>query len=87
MTTQEQAKKPKHEVTVEVNGKPVEVAKNLTGLQVKEAAIGQGVEIQLDFILVLEAEHHQEPREIADDEEITVDKHSRFTANDGDENS
>jgi hypothetical protein len=76
------------QVTVEVNGKAVVLAdKNVTGLQVKQAAIAQKVEIQLDFILVLEAEHGNDPRQIADGEQIKVDKHSRFTCNDGEDDS
>lgn len=76
------------QVTVEVNGKAVVLAdKNVTGLQVKQAAIAQKVEIQLDFILVLEAEHGNDPRQIADSEQIKVDKHSRFTCNDGEDDS
>jgi hypothetical protein len=82
-----QQKKPKKEVTIRVNTKAVEVPKKVTGLQIKEAAIDQGVEIQLDFILTLEAHGHQEPREIGDDEEIEVTKNSNFSANDGDEDS
>ena len=76
------------QVTVEINGKAVVlVDKNVTGLQVKQAAIAQKVEIQLDFILVLEAEHGNDPRQIADGEQIKVDKHSRFTCNDGEDDS
>jgi hypothetical protein len=87
MTTQEQIKKRKREVTVHVNTKPVEVPKLVRGIEIKEAAIEQGVEIQLDFILTLEAHGHHEPREIDDQEEIKVDKNSSFSANDGDEDS
>jgi len=46
-----------HEVTVEVNGKPVVLPDNkVTGLEVKTAAKDQGVKIELDFLLTLEAE-------------------------------
>ncbi len=76
MSEVERQKKPKKEVTIHVNTKPVEVPKKVTGLEIKEAAIDQGVEIQLDFILTLEAHGHQEPREIGDDEEIEVTKNS-----------
>ena len=75
-------------VTVEVNGKAVVLAdEHVTGLQVKQAAIAQKVDIELDFILVLEAEHGNDPRQIADGERIKVDKHSRFTCNDGEDDS
>ena len=76
------------DVTVKVNTKPVTLsAHRVTGLQVKEAAIAQGVEIQLDFLLTLEAHEGQPARTVDDDETITVTKHSEFTANDGDDDS
>lgn len=75
-------------VTVTVNSKHVVLpGHRVTGLQVKEAAISQGVEIQLDFILTLEARDGQPARTIGDDETITVTEHSVFTANDGDDDS
>lgn len=75
-------------VVVEVNTKSVELAKHrITGLQVKEAAIAQGVEVEVDFHLTLEAHGGQPAERIDDDELITVTKHSVFTCNDGDENS
>lgn len=75
-------------VTVTVNTKPVTLRKHrVTGLQVKEAAIAQGVEIQPDFLLTLEAHEGQSARTVKDDELITVTKHSVFTANDGDDDS
>jgi hypothetical protein len=77
-----------HEVTVEVNGNPVALPDHkVTGLEVKEAAKEQGVKIELDFLLTLEAEPGHPARGIADAEEITVNKHSRFRCNDGDDNS
>lgn len=80
--------RPEHEVTVHVNKKPVVLRdKRVTGLQVKEAAKDQGLAIELDFLLTLEAEHGEPARSIGDDEEIKVDKHSRFRCNDGDDNS
>jgi Multiubiquitin len=75
-------------VTVTVNNKPVVLEKHrVTGLEVKEAAIKQGVEIKLDFILTLEAHDGHPAETIADDKTVTVTKHSVFTANDGDEDS
>jgi Multiubiquitin len=77
-----------HEVTVEVNRKPVVLAdKTVTGLEVKEAAIAQEVTIQLDFILVREAEHGHPAEQIDDDREIKVDKHTKFSCNDGDDDA
>jgi hypothetical protein len=81
----EDAKKP---VTVEVNRKEVTLPKKkVTGLEVKEAAIAQGVKVQLDFILVREPEHDRPAEQIDDDEEIKVDKKTAFSCNDGDDNS
>lgn len=75
-------------VTVTVNRKPVTLESHrLTGLQIKEAAIAQGVEIQLDFLLTLETSPGHPARTIADDELITVTKHSAFRANDADDDS
>jgi hypothetical protein len=76
------------DVTIMVNESPVIMSEHrVTGLQVKRAAIGQGVEIQEDFHLVLEAHEGQDARAIPDDETITINKHSVFTANDGDDDS
>lgn len=88
-TSQEKPKpKPGHEVTVKVNTKPVVLPDNqVTGLQVKQAAIAQGIEIELDFLLTLEA-HGGHPAETIDDNEpVKVNKHSEFTANDVDDDS
>jgi multiubiquitin len=75
-------------VTVTVNKKPVVLdSHRVTGLQVKQAAIAQGVAIQLDFHLVLEAEGGHPARDIEDDDTITVTDKSVFTANDGDDDS
>ncbi len=75
-------------VTVTVNNKRVVLPSHrVTGLEIKEAAIDQGVEIQLDFILTLEAHDGQPARTIDDDDTITVTEHSVFTANDGDDDS
>jgi Multiubiquitin len=77
-----------HPVTVKVNRKKVELKSHRsTGLEIKEAAIAQGVEIQLDFQLTEEAHDGHPARIIADDAVITVTHHSKFTANDGDDNS
>jgi Multiubiquitin len=75
-------------VTVTVNRKPVTLERHrVTGLEIKQAAIAQGVEIELDFLLTLEAFEGQPARTIDDDEVITVTKHSAFRANDGDDDS
>lgn len=75
-------------VTVKVNRKPVVLQDHrVTGLEVKQAAIAQGVQIEEDFLLTLEAHGGKPARIIQNDETITVTKHSEFTANDGDDDS
>lgn len=56
-----------------------------TGAAIKEAAIAQGVPIQLDFLL----SRKQGPKfwPVGDDEEIRVHNDEEFRANDGDDNS
>jgi Multiubiquitin len=76
-----------HQVTVTVNNKPVVLTgPRVTGLQIKEAAVAQGVPIQLDFLL---SEHlpNGEVRIVGDNDEVKVHKHSKFTAVAGDDNS
>lgn len=73
-------------IVIEVNGKPVSMTKSrVTGIEIKQAAIDQGVEIELEFILVEEDKHGT--RVIGDSDTITINKHSRFTANADDDNS
>lgn len=74
-------------VTVTVNNKPVEVpGPRVTGLEIKEAAVSQGVEIELDFQLALIRPNGK--REIVgDDDEVTVNKNSVFVATATDDNS
>ena len=79
----------RHEqITVTVNNKAVVLGSHrVTGLEIKEAAIAQGVDIQLDFHLVLEAHGGQPARRVGNDERITVTRDSVFSANDGDDDS
>jgi hypothetical protein len=85
MTTADQRR---GSVTVTVNNRRVALPSHrVTGLEVKEAAIDQGVDIQLDFILTLEAHDGHPARTVDDDDTITVTEHSVFTANDGDDDS
>ena len=80
--------KPDHRlVTVTVNKHPVEVpAPKATGLQIKEAAIAQGVEIGLDFHLALIKPNNKREL-IGDKDKVTVNKNSVFVATAGDDNS
>lgn len=81
----EQARSRTIEITV--NNRPVQVEdKSLNGLEIKQAAIAQGVPIQLDFLLS-EQLHHGQTRIVGDADEVKVDKHSKFTAVAGDDNS
>jgi Multiubiquitin len=76
-----------HVVTVHVNERPVRLpTHDVTGLEIKQEAIAQGVPIQLDFILVEELEHGR-TKTIGDTDPVHVTDHSRFLANDGDDNS
>jgi hypothetical protein len=75
-------------VTVTVNTKPVVLtSRRVTGIEIKRAAIAQGVAIEEDFLLTLEAVEGRTAKAIPDDETITVSKNSVFTANDGDDDS
>lgn len=81
----DQTRRPTIEITV--NNQPVQVEdKRMTGLEIKEAAIAQGVPIQADFLL---SEHlpNGEVHIVGDDDEVKVRKHSKFTAVAGDDNS
>lgn len=86
-TQQPQAPGKGHTVTVTVNNKPVQVTgPRVTGLEIKEAAIAQGVQIDAGFQLSEELPSG-ETRIIGDADVVTVNKHSTFTAVAGDDNS
>jgi hypothetical protein len=56
-----------------------------TGLEIKQAAIAQGVAIQLDFQLSV---HKGKKWDVIDDAEpVNVNEHSEFRAVDSDDNS
>lgn len=74
-------------VTVEVNNKPVEVpGPKATGLEIKQAAVAQGVEIGLDFQLAV-IRPNGKRKLIGDDDVVTVNKNSVFKAATPDDNS
>ncbi len=76
-----------HPVEITVNGRPVTVAgPRTTGLAIKEAAIAQGVPIQLDFILNEEI-GPKKTRLVRDGDEVTIHPHSKFVAIPNDDNS
>lgn len=76
-----------HVVTIHVNDRPVELLdKAQSGAEIKQAAISQGVPIHADFILVEELGGDR-TKVIGDDDIVHLTDHSRFLANDGDDNS
>jgi hypothetical protein len=76
-----------HTITISVNNQPVHVQdKVLTGMEIKEAAIAQGVAIQLDFLLS-EQLGNGHARIVGDSDEVRVHEHAKFTAIAGDDNS
>ena len=78
---------PDRELEVIVNERPVTlVGHRHTGLEIKQAAIQQGVPIQLDFVLSVEHGHGQ-TKLVGDTDEITITKNSRFVAIPDDDNS
>lgn len=78
--------KPKT-IEIEVNGKDVEMPKEeVTGLEIKEAAIAQSVNIQLTFVLQQELPNGSS-KIIGDRDEVRLRKHLRFTAIAPDDNS
>ena len=77
----------KHEVTITVNNKKVKImGPKATGLQIKEAAIAQGVKIELDFELK-EILGHKERKIIGDSDVVKIDNDSKFVATASDDNS
>ncbi len=78
---------PRHETEIKVNTKPViVVGPRLTGLEIKAAAIEQGVAIGLDFQLT-ERRPNGENKIIGDADTVTVHPGSEFVAVAGDDNS
>lgn len=75
------------EIDIQVNGKQVRMTeRHATGLQIKEAAIAQGVAIGLDFVLSEELGNHK-ARVVRDDETVTLRLHQEFVATAPDDNS
>lgn len=75
-------------VEITVNNKAVTVGKEeLTGLEIKQAAITQGVGIQIDFILSVEKGEGSNTRIVGDGDHVKVRKNMRFRAIADDDNS
>lgn len=74
-------------VEISVNTKRVLMERGEhTGLEIKQAAIAQGVNIQLDFVLSLE-KHHGETQIIGDNDPVKVKKGQSYVAIADDDNS
>lgn len=74
-------------IRILVNEKPVALDdNNQTGLSIKQAAIAQGVNIQLDFVLSIERGGGKTEL-IGDNDRITVRPGARFLAIPNDDNS
>lgn len=74
-------------VEVFVNDKPVHITRGEhTGLEIKQAAIAQGVNIRLDFVLSLE-KHRDETQIIGDNDLVLIKKDQRYVAIADDDNS
>lgn len=79
--------KPAAEVTIKVNNKPVAIiGPRVTGLQIKEAAIAQGVQIDLGFVLSQKLPSGKR-KIIGDKDVVTVNKNSCFRAIANDDDS
>jgi len=75
------------QIIITVNFKPVAMPeRHATGIEIKQAAIAQGVNIQLDFVLFRDKGHgRRDP--IRDDEKIELHGGEKFEAVPGDDNS
>ena len=88
VATSEDADRSRHDlVAIVVNEQPVEVrGPRVTGLEIKEAAIAQGVPIDVGFQLIEEMSHGR-TRVVGNDEVVSVHTGSRFLALAPDDNS
>jgi len=76
-----------HLVTITVNEKPVEIeGPRAPGLAIRQAAIAQGVKIELSFVLSEELPNRK-TKIVGDTDVVTLTKHSRFVAVAPDDNS
>jgi Multiubiquitin len=83
----DKAAKPKHSFNITVNSKPVSMTEHrVTGLEIKEAAVRAGLNIELDFQLSIRRPNgHLEV--VGDDETVTINDKSEFRAVAPDDNS
>ena len=74
-------------VTIEVNDHKVEMSAGpATGLEIKEAAIKQGVNIQVNFMLQVQLPNGSS-KVIGDEDKVPLTEHLTFTAIAPDDNS
>ena len=74
-------------VTIEVNGHKVAMPPGpATGLEIKEAAIKDGVNIQLSFVLQVQLPNGS-AKIVSDDDKISLSEYLMFTAIAADDNS
>ena len=73
---------------IPVNNEPVRFEKKdeLTGLEVKQTAIAQGVDIQLDYVLT-SVHGHGHSRQIGDTDMVKITENIEFFAIPDDDNS
>jgi hypothetical protein len=75
------------EVTVLFNKQQISLQqRKYTGIELKEAAVAQGVAIQPDFVL-FEVKHNGRRETIGDHDTVQVNKESEFAAMGNDDNS
>ena len=74
-------------IEIEVNDQKVEMRGELaTGLEIKQAAVEQGVSIQTNFVLQLHLPNGSS-KVIGDDDKVELSEHMAFTAIAADDNS
>lgn len=85
-TAEDKAAEPK-KVAIEVNGHKVEMLEGpASGLEIKEAAVKQGVGITVKFVLQQEMPNGT-GKVIGDDDKVLIREHMSFTAIEPDDNS
>ena len=85
-TAEDRGAEPK-KITIEVNGHKVEMLEGrASGLEIKEAAIKQGVGITVKFVLQQEMPNGT-GKVIGDDDKVLIREHLSFTAIEPDDNS
>ena len=73
-------------IVIEVNRKPVTMdVRRATGSQIKAAAIAQGVQIEMDFLLAVRRHGRTDP--VRDGQEVVLHQGECFVVNAADDNS